>query len=1099
MFSRLPRASRFALPISCLASAAAAISSSAIAQDSNGLEVTPFAQAPLRNITAVHVEDSGRVFAVESTRRKGGEWTLDESNRAEREKSYSFRTIEEKRRWLDELRKSGAAIESVADNNSDGKRNAADLETNSEIIHLLEDRDGDGEADHHQVFADGFNDAMDGIGAGVMSYQGDVFFTCFPNLWRLRDNDGDGLADTREVLHTGFATQLGQRGHDMHGLTIGPYGRLYWSLGDRGFSVVRKEDGKRLSYPYHGAVVRCELDGSNFEVFASGLRNNFEMAFDMHGNLISADNDGDMKGELERLVYILEGSDHGWRRNWQFQTRYNPWMAEHMFEPYFKDQPAHITPPIANFRSGPCGFAYEPGTALNEYYRSCFFMNYAPAGKLFALRLAEDGAAFRMVSQENVLSAGTPTGMNFGPDGALYLADWAGGYERNDKGGIYKLDDPTVAGSSLRNEVRQMLAEGMAKRELPGLPGLLRHADMRIRMEAQFELVRRRAHGVFVRISQDPGEPRIARVHALWGIAQARRQNGFNDIDFVSTLLSDPDSEIRLQAAKVARETGNKGFAAALEAAIKDPSPRVRLHAAMALGRCGSARNIPALIEMLAANDDRDAFLRFGAVLALSELGEVEELAAITTHRSAAARVGAVLALRRLASPAVAAFLKDADPRVVLEAARAIHDDQSIPDALPQLAALANQSLPGNEALIRRILNANVRNGGGNAARRLATFATQESRSLPMRLEALDCLRTWSKPEAFDRVEGNVRANPKGSIEQLADVVPMLVQLTNDPNPEIQAAFTAVVNANHLNLNTAQFFDWLTDTRPLATRLQAFELLVRQDNADDADRAIRLSLDSDNFPLQLAAIRALSAQAPDKVLAHFQELGKSATSIADRRLWIQLLGDWPQGNSNIEPILLRQWATLLDNTLPQELRLDLIQAAARRTEPGIAKALTDYQSSFAATDPLAPYRDSLHGGDPQAGERIFAENAAAQCIRCHRVGGDGSDFGPDLEHVATRLTPEQLLQSLINPSAAIADGYALVTVQTTDGKTIAGTLRKDSATTLEITLPDGTIATVEKRNIAERTAVGISIMPPMGALLKPMELRDVLAYLQSLR
>ena len=62
------------------------------AQGSNGLVVTPFAQAPLKNITAVHVENSGRVFAVESSRRKGGEWTL-----GDREKSYGFNTIAEKR------------------------------------------------------------------------------------------------------------------------------------------------------------------------------------------------------------------------------------------------------------------------------------------------------------------------------------------------------------------------------------------------------------------------------------------------------------------------------------------------------------------------------------------------------------------------------------------------------------------------------------------------------------------------------------------------------------------------------------------------------------------------------------------------------------------------------------------------------------------------------------------------------------------------------------------------------------------------------------------------------------------------------------------
>jgi quinoprotein glucose dehydrogenase len=109
------------------------------------------------------------------------------------------------------------------------------------------------------------------------------------------------------------------------------------------------------------------------------------------------------------------------------------------------------------------------------------------------------------------------------------------------------------------------------------------------------------------------------------------------------------------------------------------------------------------------------------------------------------------------------------------------------------------------------------------------------------------------------------------------------------------------------------------------------------------------------------------------------------------------------------------------------------------------------------------------------------------------------NFGPDLEHVASRLDPGHLLQSLISPSAAIADGYALVTIQTKDEKTIAGTLRKDTETTLELTLPDGTAATVQKNNITDRTAVEISIMPPIETLLKPMDLRDVLAYLQSLQ
>ena len=63
------------------------------------------------------------------------------------------------------------------------------------------------------------------------------------------------------------------------------------------------------------------------------------------------------------------------------------------------------------------------------------------------------------------------------------------------------------------------------------------------------------------------------------------------------------------------------------------------------------------------------------------------ELVARAVHPSATVRLIAVVALRRQGSPAVAEFLHDADALVVAEAARAIHDDASIPEALPALAA----------------------------------------------------------------------------------------------------------------------------------------------------------------------------------------------------------------------------------------------------------------------------------------------------------------------------------------------------------------------------------------------------------------------------
>ena len=135
----------------------------------------------------------------------------------------------------------------------------------------MRDTDGDGVADEGLVFADGFDGVADGIGAGLLEHEGDVYYACIPNLWRLRDTDGDGRADEREVLSSGYGVHVSLLGHDLHGLRLGPDGRLYFSCGDRGFHV-ETPDGV-LAYPDTGGVLRCELDGSGLEVFATGLRN----------------------------------------------------------------------------------------------------------------------------------------------------------------------------------------------------------------------------------------------------------------------------------------------------------------------------------------------------------------------------------------------------------------------------------------------------------------------------------------------------------------------------------------------------------------------------------------------------------------------------------------------------------------------------------------------------------------------------------------------------------------------------------------------------------------------------------------------------------
>jgi putative heme-binding domain-containing protein len=114
------------------------------------------------------------------------------------------------------------------------------------------------------------------------------------------------------------------------------------------------------------------------------------------------------------------------------------------------------------------------------------------------------------------------------------------------------------------------------------------------------------------------------------------------------------------------------------------------------------------------------------------------------------------------------------------------------------------------------------------------------------------------------------------------------------------------------------------------------------------------------------------------------------------------------------------------------------------------------------------------------------------------TAGAGSNVGPNLRLIGNQRDAKYLLESLLAPSAQIAAGFGIVNVTLKDKTEVTGTLAKEAPEAVTVRLFDGKQRVVPRDQIANQTAPA-SIMPPMLGILQPRELRDVVAYLASLR
>lgn len=1032
--------------------------------------------------------------------------------------------------WLDEE----LASKSVDEREAEMKRHLgsrfAEYSKRSERIRMLEDSTGAGKVDHATVFADGFNTPLDGIGAGILAHDGKVWYANIPNLWMLSDTNHDGAADLRQSLHYGFGVRVGFLGHDLHGPRFGPDGKLYFSVGDRG-SAVKVADGRTVGNPETGCVFRCNEDGSELEVFAYGLRNPQDLVFDKYGNLFTGDNNSD-SGDQARWVYLVEGSDNGWRVGFQFMERpysRGPFNAEKLWYPAFPGQAANIVPPIANISSGPSGLAYFPGTGLPARYRDHFFLvdfrGGAANSGVHSFTLDAQGAGFVLTNAEEFIWSMLATDAKFGVDGGLYVSDWVQGWGLTGKGRIYRVHDPELDADRAILETKKLLAEGFAQRSVEELSRLLAHQDMRVRQGAQFALARRGLEGLQVletvaRTSADP----LGRLHAIWGIGQVAGQyrqalsQVSRAMNLLVSLLADPDVEVRAQAAKVLGDRQYQPAFNELVRLLKSADPRPRFFSALALGKLGRREALPHIYTLLDENRDKDPYLRHAAVMALAWIGDVPALTSASQDRSPSVRLGALLALRRLQRPEVTRFLRDNEPRLVLEAARAINDEpvnsgmQDLAALIdsPQLKAWMSHAAEGKpnlssglssaelEALLRRVLNANFRFRTPETAQALARFAAQPDASDAMRTEALDELGDWPNPSGRDRVMGLWRpvqgASPSGTPEEALES--QFKDILQNASDNVRAALFRAVGALKIASAGPALADEVANTNGMAkARSEALNALAALDSPL-LPVAMENARKDESVTLRNAATRLetrLKSSNPVLRLSSTLENG----TVSEQQTALAALATVPGSRADE---VIGQWLDKMRaGQAPRELQLDILDAAHKRSANLVTAKLEQIESGRAADDPLARYLETLYGGSTNEGKKIFFERPEAQCVRCHKAEGQGGDVGPDLTHIAAQKDPSYLLESIILPNRQIAAGFESVMVELKNGDSYAGVLKSDVPDELVINTPEQGLLTLKKAEIESRRA-SLSPMPEgLGQVLSKQDLRNLVAYLSSLK
>jgi glucose/arabinose dehydrogenase len=277
------------------------------------------------------------------------------------------------------------------------------VSTEAGSIVALVDQNNDGTADNTRTVISGFDSPL-----GIAFYNNLLYISSRGEISTVQNWDGKSGNPVQKVIVSGLPNGR----HQNDGIAFAGDGKMYFGNGST-------SDLGAQESPLSAAILRANADGSGLEVFAKGLRNPYDLAFNENGDLFATDNGPDAIPAPDELNWIKQGGDYGFPNVFGQPPAGSPVIGPVL---EFEDHAAVTGITFYNGKQFPQGYS---GNAFVTEWGSLF--GGSAGQKVMRVQLQKSGDNYTGSATEFITGMDHPIDVTVAPDGSLMVADYGNG------------------------------------------------------------------------------------------------------------------------------------------------------------------------------------------------------------------------------------------------------------------------------------------------------------------------------------------------------------------------------------------------------------------------------------------------------------------------------------------------------------------------------------------------------------------------------------------------------------------------------------------------------------------------------------------------